>query len=648
LRDAVNTAAQDPSLTSSLYDSSRESDVSGPRSFPLGIFVLLLPLAGCGSSSVGTSSGTNEVVDGGTTTGGSTPPSNPIGSVARPTGSNDSVVATASVAGTVAVVVGGSRTVSIAFTSSDGRAISGFGVSGNLGTLPTGWSGPASFSCASVDTGSSCVLNLTYAPMAADSGTLTLEYVFVDDSTMPSTGGSISIAFAATPDNNVVAAVSPTGQVNAAAGSGKQSVSVNFTTDDGYAATDLTVSTDLAALPSGWTSAVPNLTCAIVSSGSGCQLALSYAPTSSSRGTLTLNYSFTDDAGVARTGKLNIPYAASSQGNVVAAVSPAGQVNAIEKTGGQAVAITFNTDDGTTTSGLYLTSDLAKLPAGWSSASNGFSCGSVGTGNGCQLHLTYVPTALTRGSVSLNYAYGGGTRAGSLNFEYAATTNDNVVGTASPTGQINAVVGSTPQSIAVTFTTDDGRPATALQLTNDPASLPAGWSSPASFTCSGLSTGTGCQLTLSYAPPAADSDTLALGYSYLNDAGQAKTGTVNIAYRATTDDTINGIGSPASVTATIGGGGVPVSVTFATNDGNLATNFLLTSDLAALPTDWSSASSTLSCANVSAGSACQLSLTYSPTAAPAPGASLSLTYSYNDDSGTSKTGTVSIPYTATP
>ena len=619
----------------------------GPRSLPLGVYLLLL-LSGCGSSSVGTSSGTNPVVGGGTSgTGGSNPPSNPLGGVARPTGSNDSVVATSSVAGPVAVVIGGTRTISIAFTSSDGRTISGFGVSGNLGTLPAGWSGPGSFACATVDAGSGCVLNLTYAPSTADSGTLMLEYVFVDDSTMPSTGGSISIAYVATAANHVVAAASPTGQINAVAGAGNQSVSVNFTTDDGYAATDLTLTTDLSALPAGWSSASPGLTCAIVSSGSGCQLALGYAPTAASRGVLTLNYGYTDGAGVAQTGALNIPYAATLQGNVVATASPAGQINAIEKTGGQAVAVTFNTDDGTAIPGLYLTTSLANLPAGWSSAAKSFSCTSVGTGNGCQLHLTYAPTALTRGSVTLNYAYGnGGTGTGSLNLEYAATTNDNVVGTAAPTGQINAVVGAGAQPVTVTFTTDDGRPATALLLTSSLASLPAGWSSTAaSFACSGLSSGTGCQLPLTYAPPAADSGTLALSYSYINDAGQAKTGTVNIAYRATTNDSIVGTANPNPVAAMIGSSN-PVTVIFTTDDGNLANNLLLTSDLGALPGDWSSSSGTFSCANVSTGTACQLNLTYTPTAAAA--STLSLTYSYNDDSGTPKTGSVSIPYTATP
>src|SRR6202034_2284529 len=55
-----------------------------------------------------------------------------------------------------------------------------------------------------------------------------------------------------------------------------------------------------------------------------------------------------------------------------------------------------------------------------------------------------------------------------------------------------------------------------------------------------------------------------------------------------------------------------------------------------------------SCSSVSAGTPCQLSLTYAPTM-PTMLASntLSLTYSYNNNSGTSETRTVSIPYVAT-
>ena len=652
MRDAVNTARAASRHNVMLLPQAPETYVIGPRSLLLLIAGSLL-LSGCGSTSTGTSSG-NEVAGGTSTTGGGStgagggPPADPIGGTPQPSGSNDSVVATPSVAGPVSVMAGGTRSVSVTFTSSDGRAISGFDVSGNLATLPAGWSGPGAFTCASVSTGSGCVLNLTYAPTAAASGMLTLGYVYVDDSTAPSTSGTVTLAYVATANNNVIAAASPTGQINAVAGGGGQPVIVNFTTDNGYAATNLSLATDLTALPSGWSSKATGLSCAIVSTGSGCQLALNYAPTSAASGTLKLDYSFTDDSGAAGTGTLNIPYSASA-GHVVAVASPSGQVNAIAKTGGQAVAITFTTDDGSSVPDLYVTSGLTALPPGWSSASKTFSCASVSTGNGCQLHLTYAPTVLAGGTLSLNYAYGeGGANTGTLNVAYAATTDDNVVGTASPTGQINTVVGAGPLPVSVTFTTDDSRSATALQLTSSLSALPPGWSSTDStFMCSGLSVGMSCQLPLVYTPMAAGSGMLNLSYSYDNNDGLAKTGTVNIAYRATTNDNIVATPNLSTVSVAVGAS-TSVIVTFTTDDGNPASNFSVTSDLGALPPGWNSASGSFTCAAVSTGAACQLILTYAPTAVTGGTPMLSLNYQYNDNSGTPKTGSINIDYSATP
>jgi hypothetical protein len=609
---------------------------------------LLLALSGCGSSSYSSSSGTNDAAGGTGNNGGGTsnPPADPISGTPRPTGTNDLVVATPSVAGVVAVAVGAAQTVSVTFTSTDGKAITGFGVTGGT-ALPAGWSGPSSFACASVSAGSGCVLNLTYAPAAVGNGTLSVDYVFVDNATMPSTGGSLTIAYAATAANNVDAAATPTGEINAVVGAGNQSVSVNFTTDDGNAATNLALTTDLTALPAGWSSTAAGFSCGIISTGSGCLLPLTFAPTAAARGTITLDYGYTDDSGAARTGALNIPYSTSPRNTVVAAAAPAGQINAIEKTGGQGVTVTFTTDDGKPATGMFVTSDLAALPPGWSSGTPGLTCGSVSTGNGCQLHLTYAPAALTDGTLILTYAYTDGEGAastGSLDVAYAATTDDNAVATASPSGQINAVVGSGAQAVSVTFTTEDSRPATALQLTSSLSALPAGWSSTASsFSCSGFSTGSACQLPLTYSPTAAAAGTLMLSYAYKNNAGKAKTGTFNIAYRATTNDNIVGTPNPISLAVAVNSS-TPVTVTFTTDDGNLASALSVTSDLVTLPSGWTSGSTTFACATVSTGSGCILSLTYAPTAA-ATGA-LSLTYSYNDDSGTAKTGTVSIPYTA--
>ncbi len=392
----------------------------GYRSLLLGACALLL-VSGCGSSSTGSSSGSINVPGGGTGGTGGGPTGNPIGGGSGPTGSTNSVVGTPSVAGTVSVIAGVKQTISITFTSSDGRAISGFGISGSLGTLPAGWSGPASFACASVSTGSGCVLNLTYAPVAVGSGALTLDYVFVDNATVPNTSGSLTIAYVATPQNNIVAAASPTGQINAVVGGGSQSVIVNFTTDDGGPATALTLTTDLTMLPAGWSSTATSFTCSSLSSGNGCQLHLTYAPAAAGGGTLTLNYAYQNDAGAAKTGALNIAYRATTNDNVVGTPSP-NPVGVV--TGSNTpVNVTFTTDDGNLASNLSVTSGLAGLPSGWSSTSSSFACSNVSVGTGCQLSLTYAPTAVGSGTLSLTYSYNddsGTVKSGSVGISYTA------------------------------------------------------------------------------------------------------------------------------------------------------------------------------------------------------------------------------------
>jgi hypothetical protein len=609
-----------------------------------GFSVLLL--AGCGSASVGTQSGTIAAPSETPITTPPMAPPNAAGSADAVKGTDDTVAVVASVSGAVSVAVGASQTISVIFTSSDGKLMTGFAVSGSLNTLPSGWSGPSSFACATVAPGNGCALTLTYAPTTMGSGTLTLDCVYVDNAETPRTPGPcLTLSYAATLANNVLAAVSSAGEVDAVVGVSKQAVSVNFVTDDGNPATALTLTSNLSSLPAGWSSSATALSCAIVRTGNGCQLPLMFAPSAAVVGTLTLNYSYVDDSGATRTAAVNIPYASVATGTVVAAVAPSGQVNAIENTGSATVAVTFTSDDGKAASDLVLISDLAALPAGWSSGS-GFTCGSVSTGNGCQLQLKYAPAGLTSGTFTLRYAYeneAGAANTGLVNVSYAATTNNNVMGTPAPTGEIDAMVGASG-SVAVTFTTDDGRPATALSVTGGLTTLPAGWSSnPAALSCSGVTSGSSCQLLLTYAPTAADSGTLMLSFGYSNNAGEAKSGTVSIPYRATTNDNVTGSVLPSPV-AVLTGSSNPVVLTFVTDDGNLAT--ALRADLSMLPAGWSSASSSFSCAAISVGTACQLTLTYAPTAAA--NASLALGFGYTNNSGIAKTGTVTVAYTAAP
>ncbi len=562
------------------------------------------------------------------------------------TGVHNQVVASTSVNGTVVAMAGASRSVSVAFTSDDGLSITGFAMSGT--TYPAGWSGPSDFSCALVGAGNNCVLVLTYSPAAVETGSLTINYIYVDNArTQKAPGGSITIAYAATAHNNVVAQVTPAGQVTAHTGQGVQSVGINFFTDDGNPASALTVTSDLTALPAGWSTSSPGFGCAIVTTGSGCQLNLRYMPTSGARGTLPVAYSFVDGTGATQTASIDIAYATTATGAVVASAAPSGQINAVLNSSGQTVKITFNTDDGKAASKLYVIGGLSNLPSGWSGGSTSFNCASLGTGNGCQLSLKYAPTELTSGTLSLDYLYidsAGGQREGTVNVAYAATTNDSVVGTASPSGQINAIAPTGSQPVLITFNTDDARFATAFEVTTDLIALPAGWSSASnSLQCLAVNTGANCQLSLTYSPTVADSGSLAIAYRYMNNAGRAKTGMVNIPYRATTNNNVAAAVNPTPVAVTTSTSSA-VTVTFNTDDGNPGSNLQVTSNLSALPPGFSSSPS-FGCSLVNTGTSCQLSLTYAPTL-PDSG-TLSLSFSYINNSGTAKSGTADIVYAAT-
>ena len=450
--------------------------------------------------------------------------------------SNDNVVATPSPAGPIAVVTGGHSTVGITFTTDDGANATGLSITSGLSALPPGWSGPATFTCASVSTGSGCVLNVTYAPMAVANSALVLNYAYKNNSGTAKTG-SISIAYIATTQNHVIATTTPAGQILAVIGGAGQTVKVNFTTDDTNPATNLAVTpANLTSLPAGWT-APPTFTCPKVSTGNGCELSLTYAPTQTASGTVILNFSYTNNSGVASTGIVNISYMASADNTVIATQSPSGTVNGVVGAPSQAVTVTFNSSDSNPVSNVAITSGLTSLPSGWSSpAGSTFMCASAShTGSGCQLNLAYAPPAATSGSLQLNYsfqAHSGTTKTGSVTILYVATTHNIVSATQDPSGTIGAVVNSGSVPVTLTFTTNDGNPATAVTITSGLTSLPSGWSSPggSTFMCASASTGTGCQLALTYAPTVNGSGSLALGYSYLDDSGTPQTGTACIPY----------------------------------------------------------------------------------------------------------------------
>jgi hypothetical protein len=228
--------------------------------------------------------------------------------------------------------------------------------------------------------------------------------------------------------NTVVATVDPAGPISAVVGESR-AVRVTFTTDDGRAATNLSITSGMSPLPAGWSSPSPSLACGTVSTGSTCQLDLAYTPVEATpSANLILGYSYSDASGAVKTADVNIAYsstAALPPNTVVAMVDPAGPVS-VSVGQSRAVRITFTTSDGSAATNLSITSGLSALPAGWSGASPGFSCATVSTGSTCQLNLSYTPVAAApSANLILGYRYTdntGAVKTADVNIAYSSTT----------------------------------------------------------------------------------------------------------------------------------------------------------------------------------------------------------------------------------
>ena len=87
----------------------------------------------------------------------------------------------------------------------------------------------------------------------------------------------------------------------------------------------------------------------------------------------------------------------------------------------------------------------------------------------------------------------------------------------------------------------------------------------------------------------------------------------------------------------------PVTVAFGVPDGGSATALTITTGLSTLPSGWSAASPSFSCASVNAQNPCDLALTYDPGTAGASG-TLTLGFTYLDGQGKQQQGSVGIAY----
>ncbi|CAB3771343.1 hypothetical protein [Paraburkholderia humisilvae] len=312
------------------------------------------------------------------------------------------------------------------------------------------------------------------------------------------------------------------------------------------------------------------------------------------------------------------------------------------------VIVAFNPANGGSATALTVTTGLSTLPSGWSAASPSFTCATVNAANPCDLKLTYDPsTAGVSGTLTLGFTYldsQGRQQQGSVGITYSSAAANSVATSVAPTGPVQGIVGST-STVSVTFASGDGAPDSNVALVTAPDSLPSGWSVQGSvLPCATVTSAGSCQLQLAYAPiAAAASATLTLEFSYTDDAGAARTGSVAIAYGAVTPGAVTATAAPASASSTFIGSTAAVSVVFSAT-GGAATNLQITS---ALPTGWTLAGGTLPCAQVGSGNTCEATLNYAPVSATSA-TTLTLQYAYTDNFGEARTAQLNIPYGAVP
>lgn len=253
------------------------------------------------------------------------------------------------------------------------------------------------------------MFRLSYAPtQAAAAATLRLPYGYVDSAGV-SQSGSITLNYRALAANAAVVTATPNPVPGIA--SQQSTVTIDFTTNDGTIASELSAS---YALPGAWSSDVANFTCASFGSGAPCRLTLRYAPIQPTpQSSFKIGYSYIDSAARAQSDAILISYAAVAPNTARVSIDSANQPSpaliAVDPGDSQDVSFTFTSSDGNALSNLRLAQDF-RLPKGWASDAplSSFSCASVTQDGKCRLVLHFKPPAdqiLPRQIFFLRYTY---------------------------------------------------------------------------------------------------------------------------------------------------------------------------------------------------------------------------------------------------
>jgi hypothetical protein len=147
-------------------------------------------------------------------------------------------------------------------------------------------------------------------------------------------------------NDSVVTTPSANGGVNVAIGS-STTFSLTFTTDDGATATNLSITAGLSALPAGWTGPTRASPAPRSAPAAAAWSISPITPTAAGSGSVTLNYSYVNNAGTSKTGTAAISYASTNRQRHVWPLRPPAQARSRwSRAAHSTVAITFTTSDG--------------------------------------------------------------------------------------------------------------------------------------------------------------------------------------------------------------------------------------------------------------------------------------------------------------
>ena len=385
-------------------------------------------------------------------------------------------------------------------------------------------------------------------------------------------------------------------------------------------------------LPAGWSSSSRKLLCKNISTDNECTLTLNYSPIKVEHGTINLAFSYTDNTTAKRNGAFKITFSASEHNNLLVRSNVKNPV--ITKKGNiSLVNVSFISDSSDDVIHNLVLTNLDKLPVGWSSEVGEFTCDNITQDGTCGLNLKYNPNIASSSieSFELMYSYINNAKeliSDSYQISYRATSGNNIVVNASPSNKIQTVVNSHTE-VTIDFSSDDNQSISNFSLIDGLDQLNSlGWIAPSSFTCDVLNHDN-YSLKLTFAPTNSNqAGVTLLKYSYIDNSGESKAGSLPLIYKATTDNKVIPVVSVKDLTVSLKQT-ESFYINFETNDGESASNFKL--NLSSLPT-WITNTTTnndLNCKVVSK-TGCKLTLSYSPTTLLQSG-DLTLPYTYNNN-----------------